>query len=202
MQDRQIQVRAGSARAVGKLRETDGMMMGRRDATAQWASACIIQPEEVSIAAESWPSWTATLSVSTLNLLLTAFSLGSFQLSSPLLGKSFTKLGRGCCQPAPTTQNKGGGGARLIIHLFCPSSLSESMLPSLFAPLSLTTFNFIHSLIPPLTHLPPQHPSHLTSPSHHHTRGQKCPSAMKTFHHSKKWTSRVRTLDKNAPNHF
>lgn len=52
MQDRQIQVRAGSARAVGKLKETDGMMMGRRDATAQWASASIIQPEEVSMAEE------------------------------------------------------------------------------------------------------------------------------------------------------
>lgn len=53
MQDRQIQVRAGSARAVGRLRETDGMMMGRSDATAQWALACVIQPEEVSIATES-----------------------------------------------------------------------------------------------------------------------------------------------------
>lgn len=174
MQDRQIQVRAGSARAVGRLRETDGMMMGRSDATAQWALACVIQPEEVSIAAESWLTWTAALvlTVSHLSLILTAFSLGSFWLSSPLLGESFTKLGWGCCQPAPTTQSKGGGGARLIIHLFCPSSLSESMLPSLFAPLSLTTFNLIHSLIPPLPHLPPQHPSHLTSPSHHHARAQ------------------------------
>lgn len=78
MQDRQIQVRAGSARAVGKLRETDGMVIGRSDATAQWAPACIILPEEVSIAAESWLSWAATLSVSPLNLILTAFSLGSF----------------------------------------------------------------------------------------------------------------------------
>lgn len=78
MQDRQIQVRAGSARAVGKLRETDGMMMGRSDATAQWAPECIIQPQEVSIAAESWLTWTETLSVSPLNLILTAFSLGSF----------------------------------------------------------------------------------------------------------------------------
>lgn len=89
----------------------------------------------------------------------------------PSAGGKFHKTGEGGggCQPAPTTQTKGGGGARLIIHLFCPSSLSKSMLPSLFGPLSLTTFNFIHSLIPPLTHLPPQHPSHLTSPSHHHT---------------------------------
>lgn len=53
MQDRQIQVRAGSARAAGKLREMDGMVTGRSDATAQWASVCIIQPEEASIAAES-----------------------------------------------------------------------------------------------------------------------------------------------------
>lgn len=78
MQDRQIQVRAGSARAAGRLRETDGMMMGRSGATAQWV--CIIQPEEVSIAAESWLTWTVTLvlTVSPLNLILTAFSLGSF----------------------------------------------------------------------------------------------------------------------------
>lgn len=73
MQDRQIQVRAGSARAVGKLREMDGMMMGRSDATAQRAPASIIQPKEVSIAAEAWLS-----SGSPLNLILTAFSLGSF----------------------------------------------------------------------------------------------------------------------------
>lgn len=53
MQERQIQVRAGSARAVGKLRETDGMTMGRSDATAQWAPACVIQPEDLSIAAEA-----------------------------------------------------------------------------------------------------------------------------------------------------
>lgn len=46
-------MRAGSARAVGKLRETDGMMMGRRDATAQWAPASIRLPEDVSGAAES-----------------------------------------------------------------------------------------------------------------------------------------------------
>lgn len=41
MQDRQTQVRAGPARAVGRLRETDGMVMGRSDATAatdQWTS--------------------------------------------------------------------------------------------------------------------------------------------------------------------
>lgn len=42
MQDRQTQVRAGPARVVGRLRETDGMVMGRSDAAAaatdQWAS--------------------------------------------------------------------------------------------------------------------------------------------------------------------
>lgn len=34
MQDRQTQVRAGPARAVGRLRETDGMVMCRSDAAA------------------------------------------------------------------------------------------------------------------------------------------------------------------------
>lgn len=54
MQDRQTQVRAGPARAVGKLRETDGMVTGRSDAAAgaaaaatdQWASLSLIQEEE------------------------------------------------------------------------------------------------------------------------------------------------------------
>ena len=34
MQDRQTQVRAGPARAVGRLRETDGMVICRNDAVA------------------------------------------------------------------------------------------------------------------------------------------------------------------------
>lgn len=50
MQDRQTQVRAGPARAAGRLRETDGMVTGRSDdaaaATDQWASLSIIQPGE------------------------------------------------------------------------------------------------------------------------------------------------------------
>lgn len=52
MQDRQIQVRAGSARPVGKLREMDGMMMGRNDATDQQASLRIIWLKEFPDAAE------------------------------------------------------------------------------------------------------------------------------------------------------
>lgn len=55
MQDRQTQVRAGPARVVGRLRETDGMVMDRSDATAatdRWASLCIIQAEELPKAAE------------------------------------------------------------------------------------------------------------------------------------------------------
>lgn len=47
-------MRAGPARAVGKLRETDGMVTGRSDAAAgaaaaatdQWASLSLIQEEE------------------------------------------------------------------------------------------------------------------------------------------------------------
>lgn len=56
MQDRQTQVRAGPARAVGKLRETDGMVTDRSDAAAgaaagaaatdHWASLSLIQEEE------------------------------------------------------------------------------------------------------------------------------------------------------------
>lgn len=53
MQDRQTQVRAGPARAVGKLRETDGMVTSKSDAAAaataatdQWASLSVIQPGE------------------------------------------------------------------------------------------------------------------------------------------------------------
>lgn len=44
-------MRAGPARAVGKLRETDGMVTDRSDAAAgaatdQWASLSLIQEEE------------------------------------------------------------------------------------------------------------------------------------------------------------
>lgn len=53
MQDRQTQVRAGPARAAGRLRETDGMVTGRSDAAAaaaaatdQWASLSLIRPGE------------------------------------------------------------------------------------------------------------------------------------------------------------
>lgn len=52
MQDRQTQVRAGPARAAGRLRETDGMVTSWSDAAAaaatdQRAPSCIIQPGEV-----------------------------------------------------------------------------------------------------------------------------------------------------------
>lgn len=50
MQDRQTQVRAGPARADGRLRETDGMVTDRSDdaaaATDQWAFLSLIQPAE------------------------------------------------------------------------------------------------------------------------------------------------------------
>lgn len=54
MQDRQTQVRAGPARVVGRLRETDGMVIDRSDATAatDWASLCVIQAKELPRAAE------------------------------------------------------------------------------------------------------------------------------------------------------
>lgn len=51
MQERQTQVRAGPARAVGRLREIDGMVTDKCDAaaaatTGQWASLNLIQPGE------------------------------------------------------------------------------------------------------------------------------------------------------------
>lgn len=50
MQDRQTQVRAGPARVVGRLRETDGMVTGRSDAAAaathRRASLTVIRPGE------------------------------------------------------------------------------------------------------------------------------------------------------------
>lgn len=56
MQDRQTQVRAGPASAVGMLRETDGMVTGWRDAAAatdESASLSLIQlGEELSNAAK------------------------------------------------------------------------------------------------------------------------------------------------------
>lgn len=68
MQDRQTQVRAGPARAVGRLRETDGMVTDRSDdaaaaATDQCSSLSLIQPgEELPSAAKPWPPWTRILS--------------------------------------------------------------------------------------------------------------------------------------------
>lgn len=74
MQDRQTQVRAGPARAVGRLRETDGMVTDRSDAAAggaaaaavatdQCASLSLIQAgEELPNAAKPFLSRTQTLS--------------------------------------------------------------------------------------------------------------------------------------------
>lgn len=191
MQDRQTQVRAGPARAVGRLSETDGMVMDRSDAAAatdQWASSNLIQAwEELPNAAKPWLSWTQTLSFSSgscfspssslcflllcsplnLNWILTASPLCSLSLSFPLPGKvsqSFFFFFLGGWVPPPLHRSKGGGDGPLIIHLILPL-LS---LSSLFTPLSRTTFNFIHSFIPPPPHsYPPQHPLHFTSPSLH-----------------------------------
>ena len=98
-------------------------------------------------------------------------------LTLPLLlsaGETFTKLffffflgggggggGGGGPGAPPPHGSKGGGGCSAyytsLLPLLSPSlplSLSLSLIPmspSLSTPLSLTTFNFIHSLIPPPT---------------------------------------------------
>lgn len=55
MQDRQTQVRAGPARAVGRLRETDGMVTDRSDddddATHYYASSSLILAGETLLGA-------------------------------------------------------------------------------------------------------------------------------------------------------
>lgn len=162
MQDRQTQVRAGPARVVGRLRDTDGMVMDRRDATAaatdRWAS--LIHAKELSKAAEPWLS-------RTLMLFLTAslaFCLSSQSdpdcLSSvltlallPSVGGKFHKGSFGGWQwvrlPSPL-RVQGEGGVLLIIHLFCPSSLSLSSHVSLpLHPTKSPHFYLIHSLIRP-----------------------------------------------------
>lgn len=208
MQDRQTQVRAGPARAVGKLRETDGMVADRSDAataTDQRASLSLIQPgEELPNAAKPWLSWmhqsrTHTLSFTSgscflppshcltcflllclsSNWILTASPLGSLCLSYRLPGKvsqSFFFLGWGG-QAAPTSPREQRGWGYSTYYPSLLPLLSLSLIPShppllpplVFTPLSLTTFNFIHSLIPPPPSpvCPPQHPSHFTSPSFH-----------------------------------
>lgn len=136
MQDRQIQVRAGSARAVGKLRETAGMMMGRSDATAQWAPACIIQPEEVSIAAESSPSWTATRCLSSQSDPHCLFSRFILALL-PSAGGKFHKTGEGVLSACPHHSTQRGRGCSayytsllpllsLRIHVALPLCPSKS----------------------------------------------------------------------------
>ena len=162
MQDRQTQVRAGPARAAGRLRETDGMVTSWSDAAAaaaaaatdQRASSCIIQPGEVlPDAAEPWLSclqtlvrtaWLASFFSSKLDPdCLPSLLLSSAHSASPPLcrgnfhkaffffwrgvegGKEGRRWGSGC--PHHSTGVKGEGGALLIIHLFCPSSLSLAL---------------------------------------------------------------------------
>lgn len=61
--------------------------------------------------------------------------------------------GRGVGLPPPLGVKSGGGGACCLLYIsfappFFPLFSSRVSLPSLLSPLSLTTFNFIHSLIP------------------------------------------------------
>lgn len=101
MQDRQTQVRAGSASAVGRLRETDGMVMGRSDATAatdQWTSYWVIQPDELPSVAEPWLSrtWTLFLTIWLYFCLSSqsdpdCLSSGLTLALLPSAGESFTK---------------------------------------------------------------------------------------------------------------
>lgn len=73
----------------------------------------------------------------------------------PSAGGNFHKTGVGVLSACPHHSKQRGRGCSAYYTSLLPLlSLYESMLPSLFAPLSLTTFNFIHSLIPPLPHLP------------------------------------------------
>ena len=132
MQDRQTQVRAGPARAAGRLRETDGMVTSWSDAAAaaaaatdQRASSCIIQPGEVlPDAAEPWLSclqtlvrtaWLASFFSSKLDpdclpSLLLSSALCSLCLSSSLPGKlsqSFFFFSGGGWREG---RREGGGG--------------------------------------------------------------------------------------------
>lgn len=78
----------------------------------------------------------------------------------PSVGGKFHKAGG----DLPHHSKQRGRGCSAYYTFLLPL-LSLILSPSLFAPPSLTTFNFIHSLIPPLSFPPPQHPLHLTSPS-------------------------------------
>lgn len=107
-----------------------------------------------------------SLYVSALNWILTASPLlcarsASRSLCRGKVHKGFFFFGffnwGGVRLPLPLHGSKGGGG---IVHLLSisfapPLPLSHPMSPSLLSPLSLTTFNFIHPLIPPLPARPP-----------------------------------------------
>lgn len=142
MQDRQTQVRAGPARVVGRLRETDGMVMDRSDATAatdRWASLCIIQAEELPKAAEPWLSWTRMLFLTASLALCLSSQSDPDCLSSvltlallPSVGESFTKLllvgggGSGC----PHRSEYRGRGCSAYYTSLLPL-LSLSLIPCL-----------------------------------------------------------------------
>lgn len=163
MQDRQTQVRAGPARVVGRLRETDGMVMDRSDATVatdQWASLCIIQPEEVPKAAEPWLSGTRMLFVTALLAFCLSSQADPDCLSSvltlallPSVGESFTKLllvgggGSGCPH---RSEYRGRGCSAYYTSLLPLLSLCLSSHVSLpLHPTKSPHFYLIHSLIQP-----------------------------------------------------
>lgn len=168
MQDKQTQVRAGPARADGRLRETDGMVPDRSDAAAathQWASSELIRARgELSSTEKTWLQKTRTLSFSQGFMFLRHYLNFVFLLqagsrllrlrASPSLcrgkvSQRFSFLNGGFGLPLPLYGIKGGGGSPLIIHLFCVSSLSliPCLPPSLHSPKS--HHFYFHSLPDP-----------------------------------------------------
>lgn len=89
-------------------RRTAWWRPGVTDATAQWSPASVVLSPEVSMAAETWLS----LDSNTLCLFSQSDPLFSGLILALLPsagGKVSQNWGGGCCQPAPTTQSKGGG---------------------------------------------------------------------------------------------
>lgn len=140
MQDRQTQVRAGSASAVGRLRETDGMVMGRSAATDQWTSYWVIQPDELPSVAEPWLSrtWTLFLTIWLYFCLSSqsdpdCLSSGLTLALLPSAEESFTKHPLTRC--SKRTERKSEGVLCLLYISFAPplslsSHVSLPLYPS------------------------------------------------------------------------
>lgn len=144
MQDRQIQVRAGSARAVGKLRETDGMVTAGSD----WCYSSVVPSERSPVPRSVHGSGDMTIpgqQHSPSLLSIWSSFLWAHSSSPPLCwGKSFTKLGRGVLSACPHHSKQRGRGARRLLYI----SFAPPLSPNPCCPPSLPLSPLLISFIP------------------------------------------------------